>query len=96
MIKKDYVDTFLEWNHMKVDIKTCKFDFKFVRLLVLLVVGWANLVRGDINPAAKEFIKSIYSVRVGNNLLRLLQLDKIIDNYIKECREKAKKMNNSS
>lgn len=81
---------------MKISIKTCKYDVKFVRLVALLVVGWANLVRGDINPAAKEFIKSVYAVRVGNNLLRLLQLDKIIDEYVKESREKAKKMKNAS
>lgn len=81
---------------MKLSIKTCKYDVKFVRLVALLVVGWANLVRGDINPAAKEVIKSVYAVRVGNNLLRLLQLDKIIDEYVKESREKAKKMKNAS
>lgn len=95
-IKKDFVDTFLEWNRMKIDIKTCKYDVKFIRLLSLLVVGWANLVRGEINPPAKEFIKSIYAARGGNNLLRLLQLDKIIDEYVKESKDKANKMKNAS
>lgn len=60
-IKKQFVDTFLEWNHLKLSIKTCKYDVKFVRLVALLVVGWANLseliqLRRNLSKACMPFV----------------------------------------
>lgn len=81
---------------MPIDVKTHKYDIRFIRLLSLLVIGMRNLAQGDMHPAVMQFIKSIYEVRVGENVLRLLQMEKIIDEYIKEIKVKAMKKQNSA
>lgn len=81
---------------MPADVKTHKYDIKFIRLLSLLVGGVRNLVQGDMHPAIKKFMKNIYEVRFGENVLRLLQMEKIIDEYIHEIKAKAMKKQNSA
>lgn len=80
---------------MNVNIKTHKYDIKFIRLLLLLAVGMVKLAQGDIHPAVKKFIKDIYNVRVGDNLIRLLQVDKIVEEYVEEIKVKATNKNSS-
>lgn len=81
---------------MPIDIRTHKYDIKFIRLLLLLILGMRNLAQGDMQPAVKKFIKDIYEVRVGDNILRLLQMENIIDEYIQEIKVKATKKQNSA
>lgn len=38
-------------------------------------------------------IKNIYNVRVGDNLIRLLQVDKIVGEHVEETKVKATKRN---
>lgn len=90
-LEKKYIDSLLQWNQMETGIKTHKYDVKFVRLLLMVAVGATNLIRGEIPNAVKDFIKDMFELRAGSNLIRLLQLDKIIENYVAELREKAKK-----
>lgn len=90
-IEKKYIDSLLQWNEMDTDINTHKYDIKFVRLLLMIAIGATNLIRGEIHNAVKQFIKEMLKIRVGSSLIRLLQLDKIIENYVTELRLKAKK-----
>lgn len=75
---------------MKFHVNTQKYDAKFVRLLSLLAVGMVNLVQANIHAEVKKFIRDIFEIRAGNNLIRFLQFDKIIDDYIKVLNAKAK------
>lgn len=88
-ISKKYIDTFTDWNKMKSHVNAQKYDVKFVRLLSLLAVGMVNLVQADIHVEVKKFIKDIFEIRAGNNLIRFLQLDMIIDDYIKVLNAKV-------
>lgn len=75
---------------MEIDINTRKYDVKFIRLLLVVVVGMENLITGNIHPVLRQFIKEIFKLRVGNNLIRLLQFDAIVDAYVKELDAKKK------
>lgn len=75
---------------MKIDINTRKYDVKFIRLLLVVVVGMENLIAGNIHPVLRQFIKDIFQLRVGNSLIRLLQFDAIADAYVKELDAKKK------
>lgn len=89
-IEKRYIDALLKWNQMKIDINTRRYDVKFIRLLLVVVVGMANLIPDNIHPELRQFIKDIFQIRVGNNLIRLLQFDAIVDDYVKELDAKKK------
>lgn len=90
-LEKRYIESLLKWNKMETGINTHKYDIKFVRLLLMVAVGATNLICGEIHIAVSDFIKEMFKIRTGSNLIRLLQLDKIIEIYVAELREKAKK-----
>lgn len=60
MMKKVYIDIPKGWNELNTAADVQKQDIKFVRLLLLIGVGLANLARGQIYPAVQQFIYGIF------------------------------------
>lgn len=55
-IDKKYVDILIDWNKTKTGIHSQKYDIRFIRLLLLLSCGMANLVNGELHDAVKQWV----------------------------------------
>lgn len=90
VIRSSIVTLLKKWNADK-KFSVQKYDYQYLQFLLVECFGTVAIANGNLIEAKVEFVKNLFTVRVGNDQERLKHFDSMLK---KKCDECLKNFNN--